>query len=86
VIRRYTAFGRLLEDTERDLYACYVHFNDHQALAEELARCQARIGELEFQVQHWKKREKMQKVSHCPHCGGTSGHWEGCKAPVALTT
>ena len=86
MVRRYTAFGRLLEDTEPDLYACYVHFNDHQAVAAELSRCQARIGELEFQVQHWKERATMQEAFHCAHCGGTGGHWEGCKAPVVPTT
>lgn len=29
-VRRYTSLGRLLEDTEPDVEAFFVHFNDHQ--------------------------------------------------------
>ena len=25
------------------------------------------------------------RVDSCPHCGGTKGHWEGCKAPQVET-
>ncbi len=28
-------------------------------------------------------QQQGQAVDGCPHCGGTRGHWEGCRAPVA---
>jgi len=37
----------------------YVLSRDYDSLQEELVRCQARIGELEVQVQQWKERAAL---------------------------
>jgi hypothetical protein len=37
----------------------FVLAGDYDSLLRELARCQARIGELEVQVQQWKERAKQ---------------------------
>ena len=85
-------------ESERDRIQASHDYWDrkHDALAAELATWKAatsgaqdelfkamdRVRELEAALRNISKGAKETRVDACPYCGGTKGHWEGCKAPV----
>jgi hypothetical protein len=71
-VRRYTSCGRLLEDTEPDIEAFFVHRNDHEK----------EIDKLKAQLWRYGKHLAVCPLWHKPNSECTCG-WLAVRATLA---